>query len=1361
MTASSVFGYYQHGHNNHQLLPMDMMIQIFMHLSQQPQDLLNCALTTRQWSRPALQELYRHPWSYLFSYQFDTEGRVMDKLGSILLLRTLFHACLDPSRTTFPYPSFARSVNLKWVHDTFDLREVDIQALTGFRWTRNEAPKDFLIRCLLANRPYLSDFVHCHAPGLPRCLFAHMTTVINNFVEEDTGDGANATTVLTADNTAVEGSITDTEPANTINTANTASTDSDDWANMMQQATDDEYMVGLNVSLLATPPLLPVQPIATAMPLVHSVTDSISTTESSPLSLDGNDHTVQSTVIHSNNPMQMSELAPSYTPPSPITLVSTVSLSTSSSSSAQAAVIDEVNEATASAVGENTQMTAAVEHVDETIGVLDVATSHLFQTIPIVTSPSLSAFTTTTVAQPMYNFQQPYMSEFTHLHPRATSASSSALSSSRPILAAWPLTMEQTHSLVYLDLRYAIVSDSLIISLSMNCRKIEFLKVATHWQHYPHSYSVTDQALALLVAAQQELRLVHVENHREISQGHELVRTINVLASTHGPTLETLVLKSHDFQNCDLASLGKACTKLKKFSAPGGIHLFREEVIKLIEGCKLTLEHLDFSNSDIETDSLMSIMKGMSTPAAAKGVLKALILLGMEDTLNQETCLAIGEHGSGLNCFRLDILESEAKDVSMMLSRPCASNLRVLTLGCHDVHGDLANDILEQIALNCQNVELLDINHWQFSEKALENVLRECGMLRYLNVSYTDIGESTADIICKCLGEVKRESIVSTAPLPEDTLSAQVPSNMLSPTQLQTPAATYSSTASITELTPEQVGDLAESKDELTSIEQEMMESTADSPDEERPDLSRKRGMEMRLKDESEEDDGEYMDTNMDSDQQDVMPAYSTNGGYTKKQSQHGLVHYHTGAMALRTIMNLDLDEVIETDLSMNIDEDTSMDLDMRLDLQRYHRNITFKSFDRDDEIDSEQLEHNAEDKERECGETMMTDTGHGEDTDEQRILSKEAKGKGVYIDKGSESPHHGAAVFASIVPLYSSYGPTSLTASSAPSSGSSSSSGSSLSSSSSSSSASSSASSSSSASLSSSASPSYSENAAKAQQNGQVLLTTAEAGNQRPFLCIPLLPALPIPSKQAESQGVCSLAVPTSSSIQQACGSTSTELNASNRAEMVSNEIIRQDSMAADNCKTESATTMTTACTEAPSSISSSKETEEMPMSTPQSEVVSESDEKDDSSFVWTRDSRLEQVNVEYCSLLSVSTMSKIKALSIERQANFVQRGRKKTRIWVENEHDMMMTRLAMERGPELPAARQRANTIVEPSGACAAAPNSGSQRLSTPTTFGVEGESIEQNQQSSQQSQQVINTMPGIEEDSLVSTAAIEVIA
>lgn len=188
----------QKARDDNQILPVDLMILIFTHLSRHPQDLLNCALTIRQWTRPALQELYRHPWTYLFTYQFDTEGRVMDKHGSMLLLRTLFHGCMDPSKTLLPYASFARSVNLKWVQDTFDLPEVNIQTLTGFRWTRNEAPKDFLIRSLLTSRPYLHDFVHCLAPRLPRCLFAHLTTATVNLFAEDVQSADAAATAESA-----------------------------------------------------------------------------------------------------------------------------------------------------------------------------------------------------------------------------------------------------------------------------------------------------------------------------------------------------------------------------------------------------------------------------------------------------------------------------------------------------------------------------------------------------------------------------------------------------------------------------------------------------------------------------------------------------------------------------------------------------------------------------------------------------------------------------------------------------------------------------------------------------------------------------------------------------------------------------------------------------------------------------------------------------------------------------------------------------------------------------------------------------------------------------------------------------------
>ncbi|KAF9994827.1 hypothetical protein BGZ65_009542, partial [Modicella reniformis] len=78
---------------------------------------------------------------------------------------------------------------------------------------------------------------------------------------------------------------------------------------------------------------------------------------------------------------------------------------------------------------------------------------------------------------------------------------------------------------------------------------------------------------------------------------------------------------------------------------------------------------------------------------------------------------------------------------------------------------------------------------------------------------------------------------------------------------------------------------------------------------------------------------------------------------------------------------------------------------------------------------------------------------------------------------------------------------------------------------------------------------------------------------------------------------------------------------------------------------------------------------------------------------YTWTKESRLEQVNVECCSQLSLATMTRIKDLALERQSALERQGRKKGRIWIENEHDMMMTRLAMERGPELPASRLGTN--------------------------------------------------------------------
>ncbi|KAF9931818.1 hypothetical protein FBU30_009514 [Linnemannia zychae] len=1350
--------YFQRSQADNQLLPLDIIIQVFMHLCQEPQDLLNCALTTRTWTTSALQELYRHPWSYLFTYQFETEGRVMDKTGSMLLLRTLFQGCIDPSRTTLPYASFARSVNLKWVHDTFDLPEVDIQTLTGFRWTRNEAPKDFLIRHLLVNRPYLSDFVHCHAPRLPRCLFAHITTAVpeNNFGEAGAG--------LLSQQIDANGSIVVVEPAETVITAHTASTDSDDWEAMMEDATNEDLLPPLDTSLLSTPPLLPIQqqqlqPVATAMPLVHADI-SHSSVANPPVNASENLQGVQNSFLQILNASgSQSQLEVPHTLFSPVTLSS--GPNPFGSPLVTATIQDmEDDESNDSQSTDLVEQTGLIEEADEEL----IHSNQLQENSSINPGPSSdanqpmissSAQSTGNEPQLTYGFQQPFNpNNFSDSHDRNTTSSSSS-SSLKPFLAAWPLTLDQTTSLVYLDLRYALVFDSLVLSLASNCRKIEFLKIATHWQHFPHSYSITDHALACLVASQHGLKLIHVDNHREISQGHELIKTIDMIAKHHGETLEALVLKSHDFQNCRLAALGKACRKLNKFSAPGGMHLLKDEIFGLTDACKLTLQHLDFSNSDIETESLMMIMKSLSTPTAARGVLKALVLLGMEDMLNQETCTAIGEYGSGLDCFRLDILESEARDVGLMLSRPCALNLRVLTLGCHDVHGELSNNILEQISLNCRNLELLDVNHWQFSSSAIEAVIRECGMLRFLNISYTDIVESTADIICKCLGEIKETAIIESIATKGPTATSIPPaeSSLMTPLlagsspsvpHMQTPAPVYTNGESrVDSILPfqEPISHV------LTALEEiqehiDMEEQEDDILETERVELLRKqRGTETKTKEDIDDEEGSgafsinsdsYMDTNRDHGQQFISPLYSTNGE-PKKQSQLGLIHHHTNAMDVKTIMNLDL----ETDLSTHLGELPGMDLDMLLDLDRYHRDSPCMDRTYDDiaQIEADEINggFDIEGMEVDVEGDNGGITADGEDDLDLITRTREPKGKD--IDRGCnvyENYNHANINTSGAALIFST-------------------------------SCESTASSSASSSLTSTSSSSCLNylNMGSSQHNhqdGNISLHAAEARVLDAFHRTPLLPALPIPSRLGDGNADVDMTqIPVSISAAAGCSSSldATITNTVGSLQMKPNnldmheselpfdethvvaieDIAEKNTISLDSSvMRDQDTTLPvssspslpelvsdkasgstidepTTNVSAPSGSSTSPETvfsdnNTTPISTLTPKVATvpatvTSTTLNEASLAWTKESRLEQVNVECCSNLSLATMSKIKTLSQERQADLAKHGRKKSRIWMENEHDMMMSRLAAERGPELPAERlvARVSTITSSS--------------------------------------------------------------
>jgi hypothetical protein len=125
------------------------------------------------------------------------------------------------------------------------------------------------------------------------------------------------------------------------------------------------------------------------------------------------------------------------------------------------------------------------------------------------------------------------------------------------------------------------------------------------------------------------------------------------------------------------------------------------------------------------------------------------------------------------------------------------------------------------------------------------------------------------------------------------------------------------------------------------------------------------------------------------------------------------------------------------------------------------------------------------------------------------------------------------------------------------------------------------------------------------------------------------------------------------------------------------------------------------------------------------ETESTAEEREAKRAALAWTQESRLEQVNVECCPQLTLATMTRIKELVAERQANLERQGRKKTRIWIENAHDMMMTRLAMERGSELPPERLVTNVITTPSSSSSSSESSSNTdsndaNATTETTLG-----------------------------------------
>jgi hypothetical protein len=513
--------------------------------------------------------------------------------------------------------------------------------------------------------------------------------------------------------------------------------------------------------------------------------------------------------------------------------------------------------------------------------------------------------------------------------------------------------------------------------------------------------------------------------------------------------------------------------------------------------------------------------------------------------------------------------------------------------------------------------------------------------------------------------------------------------------------------------------------------------------------------MEAQVKDDFDDDEGiggidgdDYMDTNMDDGTQFVTPTYSTNGE-PKKQSQLGLVHHHSNPMDLRTIMNLDL----ETDLFVSLDETTGIDLDMCLDLERYHRKRSFENDvggGDDDEVNEEkdhdeiyfgkqipfavfdggELDDGGEermDMDMDMDMDVKGDVDEGGiavEGDEPVVRVRESKGKD--IDRGGDAygyHHHHHHHHHQQSKHFVTSGTAATTYSTSYES---------------TTSASSSSSGSSSSSSSSSSSRLIKEGSV---QDGYVSLQAAEARVLDAFHCTPLLPALPIPSRMGETDNIVDDKAQASHnpvSISVAAGACSSSESiaespfnnsqakpqgaeedamdgpASGEARIAAMEEIVEQVAHMEELQDQemslpdlslfpeaefiidgtSGTTATDAMLAALNPPSTSTVTPLAPAPVP---VV-----LDEASLAWTKHSRLEQVNVECCSNLSLVTMTKIKTLGQDRQAELERQGRKKSRIWMENEHDMMMARLAVERGPDLPAERlvARVSTIAGSSG-------------------------------------------------------------
>ncbi|CAG8646542.1 9390_t:CDS:2, partial [Funneliformis caledonium] len=295
----------------------------------------------------------------------------------------------------------------------------------------------------------------------------------------------------------------------------------------------------------------------------------------------------------------------------------------------------------------------------------------------------------------------------------------------------YPVTSDQLDRLInrghmvdlkYLNFGFFQCDSDGLIGITGKCDKLKTFKISAQ--------KCSDEALENFIRTQRSLTKLKIRNAEKINLTLEALET-------QSSSLVKLRILSCNLKSCNTPFNGiAACSKLRSIYMRKIIDWPRNVspstlLMPLATNCEF--HNVDFSNTYLPADVLVEIAKKSST------TLRRVYLIGPESQVDDELydlssgINALGSYAKNIHHFERDILPREMNSMIYLLSS-IGNTLTRLEIESRFMISYDASIIISTIGDHCPNLEILNIDYFNFTLESFEKLIRGCQSLTSLSI---------------------------------------------------------------------------------------------------------------------------------------------------------------------------------------------------------------------------------------------------------------------------------------------------------------------------------------------------------------------------------------------------------------------------------------------------------------------------------------------------------------------------------------------------------------------------------------------------------------------------------------------------